>query len=139
MRQVRQKFVTNNKPSLNLPPNGGRWVLAILGAMLLQIFLAPPPAFAQPLTDFTSLEGIFAGLFYGLFSLVGITSLIGIVMGAYGYMMSEGDPKQLESAKKTLSWAIIGAIIGAAAWLIVSVVWAQIFPGAGLIRIIIPG
>lgn len=129
----------NDHGKLNLPPSGGRWVVVVLGARILKIFLAPPPAFAQPEINFVKLEGIFAGLFYGLFSLVGITSLLGIVMGSYGYMMSEGDPKQLESAKKTLSWAIIGAIIGAAAWLIVSVVWAQIFPGAGPIRIIIPG
>lgn len=123
----------------NLPPSGGRWVVAILGARLLQIFLAPPPAFAQPELNFVKLEGIFEALFNGLFALLGITTLIGIVMGAYQYMMSEGDSKQLEAAKKTLSWAIVGAIIGAACYLIVNVVWAQIFQSAEPIKIVIPG
>lgn len=111
--------------------------MAILGARILKIFLAPPPAFAQPELNFEKLEGVFAGLFYGLFGLVGITSLLGIVMGSYGYMMSEGDPKQLESAKKTLSWAIIGAVIGAASWFIVKIVWNSMFglPGEPTIEI----
>lgn len=115
----------------NLPPKGGRWVAAVLGAGILKIFLAPPPVFAQPETDFKKLEVVFGSLHNALFALVGITSLLGIVMGAYQYMMSEGDPKQLDSAKKTLSWAIIGAIIGAAAWLIVNVVWVSIFGQGG--------
>jgi len=45
--------------------------------------------------------------------------LLYLIIGGYKYMFSQGDEKQMQSAKATITWAIVGAIVIVLANLIV--------------------
>jgi|GEM_PF-3621971 len=109
-----------------LPRFRGRGVLLVTTLLGVVTLVTPTPIWAQEL-DFKAIEtSIFPTVFNAVFALVGITSLLGIVSGSYQYIMSEGDPKQVQAASKTITWSLIGAIIGAAAWLFVNLIWSDV-------------
>ncbi len=124
----------------NLPPSGGKCVVAALGLATIAKLVKPRPAHAQvPVyTDFKALEGIARSASHGLFYLVGISALLSLTMGAYQYIMAEGDPKELDAAKKSITWALIGTFIGVATWMFVKVVWGDILGAPGELRFVIP-
>lgn len=53
--------------------------------------------------------------FYNLISwaliFAGVVSLLLIIVGGFKLMFSGGDPKQTESARKTITWSVIGLIL----------------------------
>lgn len=124
IRRLRKRVFSKG----NLPPNGGRWVLVSFGLAALTKLVKPQSAYAQvPVyNDFKPLEGIARSASHGLFYLVGISALLSLTMGAYQYIMAQGDPKELEEAKKSITWALIGTFIGVAAWTFVKIVWGDI-------------
>jgi len=66
----------------------------------------------------SDLEGVFGnvvGIFLGL---AGIALFIMLVVGGFKYITAGGDPKGIESAKKTLTYAIGGMVLIAAGFLI---------------------
>lgn len=125
----------------NLPPSGGRWVVVALGLAALAKLVKPQPAHAQvPVyTDFTALGEIARSASHGLFYLVGISALLSLTMGAYQYIMAGGDPKELDAAKKSITWAIIGTFIGVATWTFVKIVWGDILGAPGILHFVVPG
>lgn len=54
---------------------------------------------------------IFSNIINALFIFVGITSLVIIIISGYKFMNSAGDPKKLESARETLTYAIVGLLL----------------------------
>lgn len=46
-----------------------------------------------------------------LLNLAGVVALFFIILSGYKYMTSGGDPKQLEGARHTLTYAIIGLVV----------------------------
>jgi hypothetical protein len=50
---------------------------------------------------------------------VGVAAVIMIIIGGFKYMVSSGDPKNIESAKNTILFAIIGLVIALVAQAIV--------------------
>lgn len=129
------------KYSFYLPRLWGRWVVLSLGLAAITELIKPHPAFAQVprYDDFTALEGIARAANDGLFYLVGISGLLSLTMGAYQYIIAEGDPKELEAAKKAITWAVIGTFIGAAAWTFANIVWGDILGAPGPLRFVVPG
>lgn len=99
-----------------------------LGLVAIAKLVKPRPAHAlvPVYTDFSALGNIALSASRGLFYLVGISALLSLTMGAYQYIMAQGDPKELEEAKKSITWALIGTIIGVAAWTFVKIVWGDI-------------
>ncbi len=67
---------------------------------------------------FADLEIIFSNILGILFPIAGITLFIMIVIAGFRWMTSAGDPKGMESAKNTLTWAILGLIFLIGAWLV---------------------
>lgn len=54
-----------------------------------------------------------------LFGAAGLLLLLYLIWGGFGYMMSGGDPKAVDSAKKRITTALIGfVIIFTAFWLV---------------------
>lgn len=51
--------------------------------------------------------------------LAGIATFIMIVIGGFKYLTAGGDPKAAESAKNTLTYAILGLVLIIAAWFII--------------------
>jgi TRAP-type C4-dicarboxylate transport system permease small subunit len=62
---------------------------------------------------------MFQNVIAALLQLAGIALFIALVVGGYNYLMSGGNPKQMEQAKNTLTYAIIGVVLIVAAYLII--------------------
>lgn len=76
------------------------------------------------------LEGIFKNIISSLLFIAGIALFIMLVVGGIKFITSGGDPKGLEAAKKTLTYAIGGIVLVAISYLII--LFIQIFTGATL-------
>ena len=60
-----------------------------------------------------------------LLFLMGAVSVIMIIIGGFRYVTSQGDQTQMQSAKNTILYAVIGLIVAIAAYAIVSFVVTQ--------------
>ncbi|MBR2741856.1 hypothetical protein IKD98_03865 [Candidatus Saccharibacteria bacterium] len=67
-----------------------------------------------------ALPGIIQVILNTIISVCGIVAAIYVVIGGYGYMTSSGDSSKVEKAKKTITYAVIGIIICAFAFIIVN-------------------
>lgn len=67
---------------------------------------------------------IFKNVLYWAVGLAGITAVFFVIFAGIKFLTSGGDPKQVESAKKTLTFAIIGLIIVLLSFVIISVIAA---------------
>ena len=54
-------------------------------------------------------------------AIAGSLAMLMLIYGGIRYILSTGDEKRLEGAKKTILWAIIGIIVITASYLLVSV------------------
>ena len=70
------------------------------------------------ITTFKWFESLFGNLAGSLLALAGIVLFIFIVMGGIKYITSGGDPKAVDGAKKTISYAIGGVALIAISYLI---------------------
>ena len=61
--------------------------------------------------NISDLETIFGYIITVVLELLAIVLFIMIVLGGAKYLTSSGDPKKTDSAKKTLTYAIFGAIL----------------------------
>ena len=61
--------------------------------------------------------------FIGLaFQFLGLVTLVFLLWGAIKFVISSGDPKAIQSAKNTMTYAIIGAIIVLGSFILISVI-----------------
>ena len=77
-------------------------------------------------------EGVFSNLVGALIGLGAIIFFIMLIMGGFSYMSAGGDPKQMEGAKKTLTYAVGGMILLALSLLIFKALEA--FTGINLLE-----
>ena len=84
------------------------------------------------------LEGVFQNLVSVVLGFAGIALFLMLVVGGYKYITSGGDPKSVESAKNTLTYAIVGIVLLASAYLILRFI--GVFTGAGVenFRVFVP-
>jgi len=75
-------------------------------------------ASAGDVAELQDLEGIFQNIISSLLALAGIALFITLLLGGFKFISSGGNPKNLESAKQTLTWAIIGIILVALSYMI---------------------
>ena len=71
---------------------------------------------------FNDLNIVFESVVGTLLGLAGIILFIMLVAGGFKYITSGGDPKSVESAKKTLTSAIAGLVLTASAYLILRII-----------------
>jgi hypothetical protein len=64
------------------------------------------------------LEGVFSGILGALLGLGGILLFGMIIWGGIQFITSAGDPKGLDQAKKTLTYAISGLVLVALAYML---------------------
>ena len=74
--------------------------------------LGPEPA------QLVELENVFARVVAAVLGLAGIALFIMLIVGGFKYITSGGDPKHAESARNTLTFAIIGMVLVVLAYLI---------------------
>ena len=60
-----------------------------------------------------------------LLFIIGAVSVIMLIIGGFRYVTSQGDQTQMQSAKNTILYAVIGLIVAIAAYAIVSFVVTQ--------------
>jgi len=72
-----------------------------------------------------SVAGIFSTVANVLIFLVGAISVIVLIIGGLRYVVSGGNPAQVQGAKNTILYAIVGIVVALAAFAIVSFVLAQ--------------
>ena len=68
------------------------------------------------------IPAIFVNIISALFIFVGLVCLIIIIFSGYKYINSGGDPKRLESARNTLSHAILGLLLVLFSFFIINII-----------------
>lgn len=65
----------------------------------------------QDVAQLSCLPAIFVNVLTFLFLLSGLAAVFMIILGGIKFLTSGGDPKQVEGARNTLTWAIVGLIL----------------------------
>lgn len=76
----------------------------------------PPPA------GLDDLEKIFSNVISVIVGLGFIALLVMIIVAGFKYLMSSGEPKAIQSAHQTVTWALLGLVFMAIAWLILQLI-----------------
>jgi hypothetical protein len=108
-------------------------LLSITLLTLVAIATFTSPAFAQELLRDNSClyQGIptmncimplFANAVYWLILLSGSVALFLIMYGGFRFLTSGGDPKNLDGARKTITWSVVGLIVIILSFMIVNVI-----------------
>ena len=97
--------------------------------MLSVIFAAPAPTCtpgdavgancANTLSSFTP---IFTRILSTLLPFGGIVLFVMLILGGFYFIFSGGDPRKLEGAKATITYAIAGIVLLASAFLIIQII-----------------
>lgn len=90
-----------------------------------------------PVATIQGLECIFIRILNIATSLAGLAVFIMLIIGGFKYLTSGGDPKAAQSAKDTLSHAILGLVLVIAAWFILKFI--EEFTGVTVTIFKIPG
>ena len=91
-------------------PTGGRYGAAAGG---------PVGTFGLPATTFT---GVISTAILWLLAILGFLAIIAFVIAGILYLTAAGDEGQIEKAKSTMTYAIIGLIVALVGWMIVQAV-----------------
>jgi len=86
----------------------------------------------------SELGKVFANLVGAVTTLVGFVFLAMLLVGGFRYMVSMGEPKNIASARLTLTWAVAGLVFVLASFLIIDFV-AGFVAIPGLTSFCIPG
>ncbi len=76
----------------------------------------------EPPAQLTGLQHIFANVISIAIGLGGIIFFIMFVAGGFSYLTAGGNPQAVEGAKKTLTYAILGLVFVAIAFLILRLI-----------------
>lgn len=122
---------------------------AICALLIISVLHYPRPIFAQN-KDWNStscmVEGVatiqclvplFRNAVVAIVELSGIALFIMFIAGGFSFITSGGNPKQLEQAKQTLTYAIIGLVVVVIAFLIIQLI-STITGVGGLNQFVIP-
>lgn len=72
----------------------------------------------------SDLATVFGSVVRSLLALAGITLFIMLLLGGFRYITSGGDPKGIEGAQKTITYAIIGLVVILLAFLVLVLIRA---------------
>jgi len=96
-----------------------------LKSLAVEAFLlaAPSPVFAAPpRLEFDALVDVLANTLTILMGIGGAAAVAMLVWGGISYIMSAGDKQAVDTAKKTITYAIMGLVLVIGAILIVQTV-----------------
>lgn len=62
-----------------------------------------------------------------IFIVLGSVALLMVMIGAFKYTISQGDPQSIQSAKNTIMYSVIGLVVALSAWGIVTFALGWIF------------
>lgn len=70
------------------------------------------------------IEKIFANVISAAVGLGFIISLIMLITGGFKYLTSSGEPKSVSAAHQTITWALLGIVFMAIAWLVLQLIFS---------------
>jgi len=70
----------------------------------------------------SELDDVFGNVVFVILALAGIVLFVTFIMGGIKFITAGSDPKAAESAKKTITSAILGMVLLAAAYLILTLI-----------------
>lgn len=85
---------------------------------LAQAQIEPP----RPLGGPNGLEAIFSNVLEAAIALAGVALFVMLIVGGFKYITSGGDSKAAAGAQQTITWAILGLVFLAAAYLILRLI-----------------
>ncbi len=104
--------------------------------LILSAVLLPSLAFAltSPAYDIQGVMGILCNILDYVFGLLMILALVFVLVAAFYYLTSSGEPEKVSTANKTLTWAAVAIVVALFArgfpFIIASVVQGSIQGGA---------
>ena len=132
-----------------------RSVSIVAGILVLTLGLTATPVFAQPqpwnsagsvcvsgpnndVATIQGLECLIANVFSVIITLIGLGAFVMLIVGSFRWMLSGSNAKGAETARSTMTFAIIGLIVALSAFMILNLL-AE-FTGINIIRtFVIPG
>lgn len=82
----------------------------------------------EKIATFQFFENVFGNVVSVILGLAGIALFIMLIVGGFRYITAGGDPKNVEAARKTLTYAIAGIVLIALAFLVIRFI--EVFTGA---------
>jgi hypothetical protein len=73
-----------------------------------------------------TLEGGILSVTNAILALVGIVAVLFLIIGGFRYVTASGNPEQIEGAKKTIMYAVVGLIVVILAYAIVNYIIGKI-------------
>lgn len=110
-------------------------LLAVFSTTLVVAKSVISPAFAAP-AKLSDIEKIISNIIGLLTPFAAIALLIMIVVGAYKFLTSGGDPKAVAGARSTLTYAILGVILVVVSWLVLVLI--KTLTGAPVTDVVFP-
>ena len=86
--------------------------------VLSDSYMNPPPA------GLNEIEQVFSNVISVIVGLGFIALLVMLVWAGFKYLMSGGEPKAVQAAHQTVTWALLGIVFMAIAWLILQLIKA---------------
>ncbi len=83
--------------------------------------------FGPPAAGLNQIEQVFSSVISVMVGLGFIALLVMLIFAGFKYLMSGGEPKAVAAAHQTVTWAILGIIFMAFAWLILQLI--KVFTG----------
>jgi hypothetical protein len=83
-----------------------------------------------------SLVPLLSNIIAAISGFVGVVLFVMLVMGGFNFLLSGGDPKQLEKAKGTITSALIGLVVIICSYLILRTI--ETFTGLSILTIVVP-
>lgn len=97
------------------------YCVALLVAVGLP-FIVAEPAFAQAPGGVSNVENFIRSVITVLAGIAGLVATGFFVVGGFTYIISSGNPEQLDKAKRTLTWSAIGLAIVIGAFILAQIV-----------------
>lgn len=69
------------------------------------------------IVTFKWFQVLFEDILLVLLSLIGLSSFIMVIFAGFKFLMSAGDPKAIEQARQTGTWAILGVVLSIGSWI----------------------
>lgn len=82
------------------------------------------PAAADDAAGLTQIEGVFRNIISAIAGLGFIVLLVMIISAGFKYLTSGGEPKTIQQAHQTVTWALLGIVFMAVGWLLLQLVQA---------------
>ena len=85
-----------------------------------------PPTFENPLGETNTIGQVLVNIIRWLLGITGALALLAIIWSGIQFIISIGNEQQLQRAKKSLMWAIIGLVVIFLAFVIVELIFTSL-------------